>query len=543
MTLIAIELSVLSWSFLNATFETGFDALQYHRMADAIVAHGYAPWVLNPLSYIGLYPGGDSSGVPFLAASFSLAAGAPMALTVLAYDAVLLLVLGLGLFALTNRVTNRADLALLAVLMGSLAYGFFTTISWNLDERSFNVALTPLMLLLVIPGGGRLRIQTSGPRIAVLGLIFAVMFVSHLNFLILLPFVFVVPLLYEVVRHQRTARRKRHASLLYFGLIGLTPLVLLSILNQSGVLSSSGLDYQLESSALFSGSSPIIFMANAFVFLGTRIGLVNVLCLILGLLFLATRPHLRSGNITLGAFLLAGFLGLPIVVYSKDLLTPVCVLLGAVGLGSLLRQQSHKRALALAFSAVLIVGGSVAFNGWNTARTSRSANAIYWTMPGVTPEAQAGSLWTSFAGPADACVYGNNPALVQQVITGTGESMCTGLPVDFLINSAGSDHEGSVRLHVVFAGVSITSLSDWFTSPELTKVANDFARLPTLSFNAGRSLLLSYGVAYVVVDLEKPYQVPLFSYQGTVTSVFFTDLWNNLSPVYRTTSFAIFRLG
>lgn len=330
LTLVAIELSVLSWLFLNSRFETGFDALQYHRMANAIAANGYAPWVLSPLSYVGLYPGSDSSGVPFLAGSFSLVAGTSMGVSVLAYDAMLLLILGLGLFGLAHRVTNRAELALLAMLMGSLAYGFFTTLSWNLDERSFNVALTPVLLLLIIPGANRLRTHTSAPGIAVLGLTCTVMLVSHLNFLLLLPFIIVVPLLYEAVRHQRTAVWKRHASLVYFGLVGLAPLVLLTTLNQLGILGSSGLDYQLENSALFSGSSPIIFTANAFVFLGTRVGPVNLLCLMLGLLYLATRPHLLSGNITLGAFLLAGFLGLPIVVYSKDLLTPVCVLLGTV---------------------------------------------------------------------------------------------------------------------------------------------------------------------------------------------------------------------
>jgi hypothetical protein len=528
---------------LNVQYETGLDALQYHRMASAVVRNGLAPWVVNPLSLVGVYPGSDSSGVPFVVAEFSLASGISLGATVLVYDGLLLLVFGLGLFALTRQLTDRTDLAMLAILLGTLAYGFFTTLPWSLDERSFNVALTPMFLFLLLPGESRTTMRLRGPRIVSLGVIGALMFVSHLSFILLLPFVVLVPLLHQVIHHPITLRRKRRASLLYFAGISFAPLLLLMALNQLGILSSFGLEYQLGNSALFSGSSPLIFLANAMIFLGTRVGPVDLVCVVLGLMYLASRPYLVSRNIVIGGLLLAGFLGLPIVLYSKDLLTPIFVVLGAIGLGGLIRVSGRRRIATLGVTAVLIVSGSVAFNAWNLARTSRTADATYWAPPGVVPESQDGNLWLNAQGPNTGCVYGNNPVLLQQVTNEPSEPFCTGLPVDFLINQGVSAVLGPPRFQAIYLGLSEANPGDWFTSPELARMTNDFARLPGLDFQSGRSLLLSYNVTLIVVDMQKPFQIPLYKYQGVHSSLFFTDIWNSLYPIYRSSNLAIFRIG
>ena len=542
MLLVGTEIGLLSWWLLGLQFETGLDALQYHRMANAIVQHGLAPWTVNPLSYIGIYPGSDSSGVPFLAASVSLLSGTTVTATVLIYDAVLILVLGLGLFALTRRLTNRTDLAFLAIVMGTLAFGFFTTLSWSLDERSFNVALAPMFLLLALPRRTTIWLSRSAPKLVALGLVSLVMFVSHLNFLLLVPFLVVGPLMYQVTYHQYAARRKRRTSIAYFGAIGLSPLILLATLNQFGVLGNYALEYGLESSALFSGNSPIIFLINALIFLGTRAGPVNLAFALVGLLYLATRPRLFQRDILLGCLLLAGFLGLPVVTYSKDLLTPILVVFGLTALHGIGAKSARHRTLVFVLAGIVVLSGSVAFDAWNSARTFKAAEVRYWSPPGVTPEMQDGNLWIRLENPSRGCAYGNNPAMLQQVTNEPGLPLCTGVAIDVAINEGASSQGGTPPFRVSFVGINGVNPSNWFTSPELNKAADDFARLPSMTFQAGRALLSKYGVSVIVVDLQKQNETPTYDYQGAQSSIFFTDLWNSLYPIYRSGNVAVFMI-
>ncbi len=541
--LVGLELSIVALWFLSVQIETGVDALQYQRMTSAILRDGVAPWTIHPLSYLGIYPGSDSSGVPFLAASFSLVSGTPLSATVLMYDGVLLTAFGLGLFVLTNELTRRADLALLAILMGSLAFGVFTTLSWALDERSFNVALTPVFLFLILPKGVRSTLTRSWPRIAVVGLTSLVMLLCHLSFLLLIPFFVVIPLALGVIRRHYVLHRRGWAPLLFFGAITISPLLLLTLLNAMGVLSSLGLEYQLESSALFRGTSPLIFLLNALVFLGTRIGPANLVCVVLAIGFMASRRLLPSRSILLGALLLTGFLGLPVVLYSKDLLTPIFVVLGAVGLGGFILPARRRNLVVIMVAATLIASSSVAFNEWNLRRTSSAYAVSYWSPPGVTMEMEDGNLWISDHEAGGGCAYGNNAVFLQQITSEPALPFCTGLAIDILINRGGSSLSGSLPFEVQFNGLSSVNPGDWYSSPDIAQMTSNFGRLPGLDFQAGRQMLREYNVTVVVVDLQRPYQVPLYSYGGVQSSRFFTELWANLYPVYMSGQVAVFRLN
>jgi hypothetical protein len=88
----------------------------------------------------------------------------------------------------------------------------------------------------------------------------------------------------------------------------------------------------------------------------------------------------------------------------------------------------------------------------------------------------------------------------------------------------------------------MTSLNPngWFVSPEFAEVAQDFEQLPGLHYGAGLELLQKYNVSRIIVHLSKPFDVPLFEYQGSVRSTFFSELWANSYPVYRSSMIAIF---
>jgi len=539
--ILGIEIGILVTWLLQLRYEAGIDSLLYHAMASAVVRNGRAPWTLNPLSYLGLYPGSDSSSIPFLAADLALVSGIPLDYTIIAYNAILLLTLGLGLFILIRHLTNRADLAVLAVLLGSLAFGFYTTDQWNLDERSFNVALTPLFVYLALPRGRHFSALPDARRGSILGVISLLMATSHLSFLLLLPVLVLVPLTYGVAIYQFRWRRHRWASGLFFGAVVAAPLALLFTMSQVGVLAGLKLQYSLENSAFFSGDSPIIFFLNSFIFIATRAGPVIVVCAAIGLCFLATQRALLERPVLIGSLLLAGFLGIPLVLYSKDLLTPILVVPAIIGIGRL-AEKTRKRSSVLVVAALMVVAGSATFNVWNASRTSARIDATYWTERGITPDATNTNLWIAIQSVESGCVYGNNWLAVRQVSVSPSRFVCGDSDVAFVLRQAILSPGFAQRFEVEYVGVFAGQPQNWFRSPMLERVTQDFARVPQLSFSAGRDLLMGYGVQVIIVDLQKPEQVPLYLFEGTTDSRFFRELWQNGWAAYKTSRFAVFYL-
>ena len=274
--------------------------------------------------------------------------------------------------------------------------------------------------------------------------------------------------------------------------------------------------------------------------MGTRIGPVNLVCAVGGLLYLGARRYLTSERIVIGGLLLAGFLGLPLVLYSKDLLTPVFVILGALGVGTLVHRSSRRRAVTVLVIGIVVISGSIAFDSWNAARAARSAATTYWAMPGVTEEAQNGNLWMNAQNPARRCAYGNNAVLLQQVTNEPAIPFCMGSSIDQLINLGPSAVNQPATIRVVYHGITSANPSDWFSSPDMTRTSQELAGLPQLDFQAGRALLVKYNVSFVVVDLQKPYDIPAYGYQGAKLSPFFAELWLDSYPVFRSSSYAIF---
>jgi hypothetical protein len=242
-----------------------------------------------------------------------------------------------------------------------------------------------------------------------------------------------------------------------------------------------------------------------------------------------------------GSLLLAGFLGIPVVLYSKDLLTPILVVPAVIGVGGL-AEKTGKRALALLVAGLIVVSASAAFNVWNMSRSAARIDTTYWTEPGITPVAIDTNLWIAAKSDESGCVYGNNWLAVRQVSLSPSRFICGDSDVAFVLRQAILTPGFAQRFEVDYVGVFAGQPQNWFRSPMLERVAQDFATVPQLSFSAGRDLLLGYGVHVIVIDLQKPEQVPLFLFEGVTGSRFFRELWQNEWSVYKTSQFAVFYL-
>jgi hypothetical protein len=538
--LLTIELSIAAWWFHNISFEQGVDQLLFHHMAAAINQFGYAPWVVSPLSYLGFYPGSDSSAVPFLAASISELSSMPLSAAILVYDLLLLGLFGLGLFTLVNALTHRVDASLLAMLMGGTSYGFFATTLWTLDERSFNVALTPIFLYILtsattkkLPGYGRMAL--------LLPVVSFLMYAGHLTFLLLIPILVVLPLVYKVAKHQFAFRRRRLGSFTYVMAVIILPVAEVTSMSLTGLLSRLGLEISLEHSALLTGNSPGSYVVNTMVFLATRAGPVILTLAVVGLLYIGTRRTLTEERVLVDGILLGGLAGLPIIIYSKDLVTALLVLPAAIAIPSLLQFRVRVRTvLVLVLAGVTVLGGSAAFDMWNLNRMSAYANSRYWTSPGITSEPASTNLWIASQSIGPVCLYGNNWLATRFVATDPYEFVCgDDSSVEDLVHMEASG-QARVPIHSRYVGVNGPNPSGWVESPELARVAADFRSLPSMGYATGIVLLSSYDVRYIVVSMARPTEVPLFEYQGTTQSRFFAELWLFGYPLYQTPQYAIF---
>ncbi len=539
LAMAAIQASVVAFWTAELHVETGVDGILYHHMAEAIVTYGRAPWVVSPLSYVGVYPGSDSSGVPFLVASVSSLSGLPINAAVLVYNLSLLILLGLGLFVLIESILHRQDAALLGMLLGSLSYGFFSSMLWTLDERSFNVAVAPIFVFLIVCIARGSRFGARRVSFGLLAVVSLVMYASHLSVLLLLPLAVVIPLVRHVMLHLHSLRRKARGSAgFYLAAVSFPVLVIVS-LSWSGILTGLGLQMSLEHSALISGSSAEAYLINTGVFLSTRAGPAIIALAALGLLYFGTRPLLSEDRVIVGGLLLGGLVGLPIIVYSKDVVTPILVVPASIAIPVVVQRLRGRKAVVLSVAAVIVVSGSLVFDQWNMGRTTAQSNRLYWTSPGLTNEPASANAWIGARSGSPVCLYGNNWLATRYTSTSPYELLCGDSPVESL-GWMQVGPGGPRSIQVRFVGLGDPSPNNWFKSPELDQIATDFASIPSLDYASGIAMLSRYHVTYVVIALQNPMDVPLYQYQGIRESRFFSELWLFNYPLYRTEGFAIF---
>src|SRR3990170_1684818 len=62
----------------ETSHEFGADTTFIHTLTSAIVQNGFAPWILHPTSYFGLYALSYPSAIPFSLAAGNLVTGLPI---------------------------------------------------------------------------------------------------------------------------------------------------------------------------------------------------------------------------------------------------------------------------------------------------------------------------------------------------------------------------------------------------------------------------------------------------------------------------------
>ncbi len=130
--------------------EAGFDGFIFHGMTRSLVNDGYASWILNPLSYLGLYPLSQPSGSVFLLGDVSQVGGVPIEAGIVVLDWMIVVVGMMASFFLSMVVRRDEGLAVLVAALFSLAPRFVLDLLWAVPTRTLFAALVPLFLLLLL---------------------------------------------------------------------------------------------------------------------------------------------------------------------------------------------------------------------------------------------------------------------------------------------------------------------------------------------------------------------------------------------------------
>lgn len=148
--LVSLVVAGMALRFPATPHELGYDAFIFHGMTLSLAQNGQAEWVLNPLSYFGLYPLSQPSGSIFTLASLSLVANFPVEGGVLLFDWVAAIIGTLGAFILSMEFRRDEVMALLVGATFSLAPRYVTGLMWELPTRTMFTTLIPFFLFFLL---------------------------------------------------------------------------------------------------------------------------------------------------------------------------------------------------------------------------------------------------------------------------------------------------------------------------------------------------------------------------------------------------------
>ena len=134
----------------TTSHEMGIDSFFIHGLANSISANGYAKWVVNPLSVLGLYPYSYSTGVPYLLSGISQSTGLNMEIVIFILGLFIALIGMFSAYLMAKEIKNDDLFAFLTVFCFSTAPMFITLTTWTISTRHLFLCLLPLLIFTLL---------------------------------------------------------------------------------------------------------------------------------------------------------------------------------------------------------------------------------------------------------------------------------------------------------------------------------------------------------------------------------------------------------
>lgn len=356
--------------------ELGVDSFLFHMMATSLQRLGEAPWILNPLSYLGLYPLSHPSGGPFLVASLSDLSGVTAEGSILVVDLTVAIVGTLGGFLLGLNLTHDDRFALLLAAVFSLTPAMIGGLSWQMPTRIVFTTLLPLFLAYLIKLARKPKWQYLCFLTILLFLMAAFHRLTVLMSLIALSYLFtgIFLAVYRTLRlrkpelflGQRFTRRA--PTLAVFLVVGVA----------GGIITFTDVLAGYSTGVVASGNSLWIEILNLGVSLGRSSGILLPVA-ILGVFAISTR---RNKDVTEPLMLLALITFTPLLFlrdYTGYYTVPFTSVFIAYGIIHFARGAGHRRLRFIAVVGVigLMIASSAAITQYNIRTTSSMPSQTY----------------------------------------------------------------------------------------------------------------------------------------------------------------------
>ena len=205
-----------------APHELGTDSFYIHALGNSISVHGYAQWILHPLSFLGLYPFSYPSGVPFFISGISQCTRLNMELTILVVAMIFGILSIFTSYLMAGTIWNDDRFKFLVAFGYSLSPLLLKFTIWTISTRGLFIVLMPILVWSLFKGHDSINI--SKLRYYVLSiLLLIVLIVIHRMFwmaLILYFSFFLFNFLYKVsekiIAHEKCKHAKTLISIILF---------------------------------------------------------------------------------------------------------------------------------------------------------------------------------------------------------------------------------------------------------------------------------------------------------------------------------------
>lgn len=297
---------------LEITHEVGADTTFIHSLASSLSQEGYAKWVLNPLSFFGLYALSYPSAAPFLISVISEMAGMSIELTILILGTLFGVIGSVSSFLVAREIIKDDRYAFIVALLFSLAPFFLKDTTWVGSSRGFVVAFLPVIVLLLLK-----RLRSGDSRYLVLAITAFVLICSMHRMGFLGVFLFIafgfIPSLHRITQKIRFALVKYEkvfrAMAVLMALLGFFLLFYVQILFPG----YGGFDIREEYrlGTFFEGESVPVLLLNMGVNFTGKVGLLAPLTIIGLVMYTWKRPkEVHQKYILMLVFILIPFLSL-----------------------------------------------------------------------------------------------------------------------------------------------------------------------------------------------------------------------------------------
>jgi hypothetical protein len=364
LTLVAaISAISLAIRFPNESHPLGLDSFVLSGLSSSLTTQGYAQWVLNPLSYFGMYPLSYPSGGIFLMSAVTMEAGVGAEASQLLTSEIIALVGLLGAFLMGHELVRDSQFALMVAALYSFAPRFLLLTIWETPSRSGFMAIVPIVIWAMLRFHKKhdiihlnifllaLVILATFHRLAVL--VIALLAAFLLSYVFLIVFLIVRGQAARLLLSPSHVRTRQALLLALLTLLG------------TGLLVGTGVLDQYSSGRLASGESVSTELLNLGISLGRTVGLILPLGFV-GILFYATKRAKTMNDFFVLGVVIAFIPLLYLRTYTGFYAAAVLVPVGAGGtlfLTRLVPRKALKVALVATVAVVSIIGSRVIVAG------------------------------------------------------------------------------------------------------------------------------------------------------------------------------------